>query len=155
MVVAGKDHECPLLYRLVEEFVQAHGRGVMKRLMVDRGFLDGAKIGRCKREWGIEVLIPVRRNMEIYQDVVVWLKPGVIFSALATSGLSLAADSGPSARADPEAGGGPAEDLGPQESPSPAPGPSGAFDPTGPVRVGCGQRIGDLFRLSHSPPRLN
>jgi hypothetical protein len=36
----------------------------------DRGFLDGAKIGRCKREWGIEVLIPVRRNMEIYLDVV-------------------------------------------------------------------------------------
>jgi hypothetical protein len=70
MVVAGKDHECPLLYRLVEGFVQAHGRGVMKRLIVDRGFLDGAKIGRCKKEWGIEVLIPVRRNMEIYLDVV-------------------------------------------------------------------------------------
>jgi hypothetical protein len=70
MVVAGQDHECPVLYRLVEEFVQAHGRGGMKRLIVDRGFLDGAQIGRCKREWGIEVLIPVRRNMEIYQDVV-------------------------------------------------------------------------------------
>ena len=69
-VVAGKDHECPLLYRLVEEFVQAQGRGVMKRLIVDRGFLDGAKIGRCKQEWGIQVLIPVRRNMEIYLDVV-------------------------------------------------------------------------------------
>ena len=70
MVVAGKDHECPLLYRLVEGFVQAQGRGVMKRLIVDRGFLDGAKIGRCKQEWGIQVLIPVRRNMEIYLDVV-------------------------------------------------------------------------------------
>jgi hypothetical protein len=70
VVVAGQDHENPLLYRLVEEFVQSHGRGVMKRLIVDRGFLDGAQIGRCKRDWGIEVLIPVRRNMEIYQDVV-------------------------------------------------------------------------------------
>jgi hypothetical protein len=70
MVVAGKDHECPLLYRMVEGFVQAQGRGVMKRLIVDRGFLDGAKIGRCKQEWGIQVLIPVRRNMEIYLDVV-------------------------------------------------------------------------------------
>ncbi len=69
-VVAGQDHECPLLYGLVEEFVQYHGRGLMKRLIVDRGFLDGAQIGRCKGEWGIEVLIPVRRNMEIYQDVV-------------------------------------------------------------------------------------
>ena len=70
MVVAGRDHECPLLYRLVEEFVQDHGRGLMKRLIVDRGFLDGAQIGRCKRELGINVLIPVRSNMEIYQDVV-------------------------------------------------------------------------------------
>jgi hypothetical protein len=70
VVTAGQDHECPLLYRLVEEFVESHGRGVMKRLIVDRGFLDGAQIGRCKREWGIEVLIPVRSNMEIYQDVV-------------------------------------------------------------------------------------
>jgi len=70
VVTAGQDHECPLLYRLVEKFVESHGRGVMKRLIVDRGFLDGVQIGRCKREWGIEVLIPVRSNMEIYQDVV-------------------------------------------------------------------------------------
>jgi hypothetical protein len=69
-VTAGQDHECPLLYRLVEEFVQAQGRGVMKRLILDRGFLDGAQIGRCKREFGIDVLIPVRHNMEIFQDVV-------------------------------------------------------------------------------------
>jgi len=69
-VTAGQDHECPLLYPLVEEFVQHHGRGVMKRLILDRGFLDGTQMGRCKQEWGIDVLIPVRRNMEIYQDVV-------------------------------------------------------------------------------------
>ncbi len=47
-----------------------HGRGVMKRLILDRGFLDGSQIGRCKGEFGIDVLIPVRHNMEIYQDVV-------------------------------------------------------------------------------------
>jgi hypothetical protein len=70
VVTAGQDHECPLLYRLVEEFVQYHGRGVMKRLILDRGFLDGAQIGRCKREFGIDVFIPVRHNMDIYQDVV-------------------------------------------------------------------------------------
>lgn len=70
VVTAGQDHECPLLYGLVEEFVQYHGRGLMKRLIVDRGFLDGAQIGRCKQEFGIEVLIPVRHNMEIFQDVV-------------------------------------------------------------------------------------
>jgi hypothetical protein len=76
VVTAGQDHECPLLYRLVEEFVQYHGRGVMKRLILDRGLLDGAQIGRCKREFSINVLIPVRHNMEIYQDVVGLTKAG-------------------------------------------------------------------------------
>ena len=69
-VTAGKEHESPILYRLVEEFVEHHGRGVLKRLILDRGFLDGPAIGRCKKQWGIDVLIPARRNMDIYQDVV-------------------------------------------------------------------------------------
>jgi len=70
VLTAGQNHECPLLYRLVEEFVQNHGRGMMKRLTLNRGFLDGAQMGRCKHEFGIDVLIPVRSNMEIYQDGV-------------------------------------------------------------------------------------
>jgi hypothetical protein len=69
-VTSGKDHENPILYRLVEQLVQFHGRGVIRRLIVDRGFLDGAQIGRCKQQWGIDVLIPARRNMDIYRDVV-------------------------------------------------------------------------------------
>ena len=70
VVTAGQDHEAPLLYRLVEAFVEHHGRGVMKRLILDRGFVDGVQIGRCKQEWGINILIPARQNMDIYQDVV-------------------------------------------------------------------------------------
>jgi hypothetical protein len=69
-VTAGHDHEAPLLYELVESFVQYHGRGVMKRLILDRGFLDGKKIGHCKRDLGLDVLIPARTNLDIYQDVV-------------------------------------------------------------------------------------
>jgi hypothetical protein len=69
-VTAGQDHEAPVLYRLVEGFVEHHGRGIMKRLILDRGFLDGGQIGRCKQEWGIDVLIPARKNMDIYQDVL-------------------------------------------------------------------------------------
>jgi hypothetical protein len=78
VVISGQDHECPRLYRLVEEFVRYHGRGVMKRLILDRGFLDGAQMGRCKQEWGIDVLIPVRQNMEIYQDVVGLAQGGLL-----------------------------------------------------------------------------
>lgn len=69
-VGSGKNHESPVLYRLVEEFVGFHGKGVMKKLILDRGFLDGPAIGRCKNEWGINVLIPARRSMDIYKDVV-------------------------------------------------------------------------------------
>jgi hypothetical protein len=69
-VTSGKEHECPILYRLVEQFVAAHGKGVMKRLILDRGFLDGPAIGRCKREWGIDVLIPAKSNMDVFVDVV-------------------------------------------------------------------------------------
>ena len=69
-VIPGSAHESPVLYELVDELVAAVGRGVMKRLIVDRGFLDGKGISKCKTEHGIDVLIPVRRNMDIHADAL-------------------------------------------------------------------------------------
>lgn len=69
-VVSGKSNECPVLYGLVKQLVEAVGKGVMKRLILDRGFLDGKAISLCKKEYGIDVLIPVRRNMDIYEDAM-------------------------------------------------------------------------------------
>jgi hypothetical protein len=69
-VVPGNNHECPILYGLVKQFVQTVGKGVMKRLILDRGFLDGEAISICKKEYGIDILIPIRRNMDIYEDAV-------------------------------------------------------------------------------------
>ena len=69
-VVSGKDHECPVLYGLVKQFVQTAGKGVMKRLILDRGFLDGEAISFCKKEYGMDILIPIRRNMDIYADAM-------------------------------------------------------------------------------------
>jgi hypothetical protein len=69
-VVAGNKHEGPILWGLVDGFVEAVGRGVMKRLILDRGFLDGEQIGRCKQEHGIDILIPLKKNMDIYEDVL-------------------------------------------------------------------------------------
>jgi hypothetical protein len=69
-VVAGNDHECPVLYALVEEFVRTVGKGVMKRLILDRGFLDGEAISQCKEQYGMDILIPIRRNMDIYADAM-------------------------------------------------------------------------------------
>ena len=69
-VVPGNDHECPILYELVKQFVETVGKGVMKRLILDRGFLDGEAISICKKEYGIDILIPIRRNMDIYEDAM-------------------------------------------------------------------------------------
>lgn len=67
-VVPGNAHEGPVLYELVEQFVQRVGQGVMKRLILDRGFIDGKNISRCKTEWGIDVLIPMKKKMDIWGD---------------------------------------------------------------------------------------
>jgi len=67
-VVPGNDHECPVLYQLVEQFVQQVGQGVIKLLILDRGFIDGKNISRCKQEWGIDVLLPMKKKMDIWED---------------------------------------------------------------------------------------
>jgi len=77
-VVSGKAHECPVLYQLVEGVVAAVGRGVMKRLIADRGFLDGEQIGRCKREHGIDILIPARKGMDIAEDALGLVRGGQV-----------------------------------------------------------------------------
>jgi len=69
-VLSGKDNECPVLYELVRQFVEAAGKGVMKRLILDRGFLDGGAISTCKRDYEIDILIPIRHNMDIYEDAM-------------------------------------------------------------------------------------
>ena len=69
-ILPGNAHESPVLYELVRQFVETMGKGVMKRLILDRGFLDGKSISNCKKDYSIDVLIPVRRNMDIYKDAM-------------------------------------------------------------------------------------
>lgn len=69
-VVSGKTSEVALLYEMVDDFVRAAGRGVMKLLILDRGFIDGEAIGRCKKKHRIDVLIPVRKSMDLFVDVM-------------------------------------------------------------------------------------
>lgn len=67
-VVAGNLHELPILYELVEQFARQVGLGVMKKLILDRGFIDGARIAYCKTILGVDVLIPLKKNMDIWKD---------------------------------------------------------------------------------------
>jgi hypothetical protein len=77
-VVSGEAHECPILYEMVDGFVDAVGQGVMKRLILDRGFIDGEQIARLKNSHKIDTLIPLRKNMDIYQDALGLLKGGMV-----------------------------------------------------------------------------
>jgi hypothetical protein len=69
-LVSGNTHECPVLYAMVEDFVKTMGRGVMKVLILDRGFIDGPSIGKCKKDYGVDVIMPLRKNMDLYKDAV-------------------------------------------------------------------------------------
>jgi len=73
-LVSGNKHESPVLYEMVGDFVKTMGRGIMKVLILDRGFIDGASIGKCKKDYGVDVIIPLRRNMDLYQDAVGWTR---------------------------------------------------------------------------------
>jgi len=69
-LLPGNAHECPVLYPLVDDVVATLGPGVIRRLLLDRGFLDGARIADCKQRHGIDVLIPLRQDMALYQDAL-------------------------------------------------------------------------------------
>lgn len=45
---------------------------------LDRGFIDGPSIGRRKREYHIDVLIPARTNIDVYHDAVGLAEAGVL-----------------------------------------------------------------------------
>ncbi|MDA3926808.1 MAG: transposase [Kiritimatiellae bacterium] len=69
-IVPGNAHECPVLWEMVDEFVSVMGKGVMKDLILDRGFLDGAAIAKAKAKYHIDVTIGVRRNMNVFEDAL-------------------------------------------------------------------------------------
>jgi Transposase DDE domain len=69
-VVSGRRHECPILYELVEEVVRAVHQGVIKVLIVDRGRIDGERMGHLKQKWAIDTIVPLRRNMDLYADAI-------------------------------------------------------------------------------------
>ena len=63
------ESEATALWPLLNTFLAAAGSGVMKVLLVDRGFINGAEIGRLKQEHGIDTVIPIRSDMNLQQDV--------------------------------------------------------------------------------------
>lgn len=69
-VVSGRRHECPILYELVEEVARAVQKGFIKILIVDRGLIDGERMGHLKKKWAIDTIVPLRTNMDLYADAL-------------------------------------------------------------------------------------
>jgi hypothetical protein len=63
------ESEATALWPLLDTFLAAVGSGVMKVLLVDRGFINGAEIGRLKQDHGIDTVIPIRSDMNLQDDV--------------------------------------------------------------------------------------
>jgi hypothetical protein len=60
--------EVQALLPLVGEFHEAVGPGVMKILVIDRGFIDGRSFSEIKRRYGVDIVVPLKAGMTITQD---------------------------------------------------------------------------------------
>lgn len=56
--------------KLVDGFVNKFGKGIIKWLIADRGFIDGKMISRFKKGYHIDTLIPLKSNMDIFIDAL-------------------------------------------------------------------------------------
>ena len=65
----GEDGDLTQGKQLLAAALEAFGRGVIRRLLVDRGFIDGAWISALKAA-GIDTVIGLRDDMDLYQDML-------------------------------------------------------------------------------------
>jgi hypothetical protein len=77
----GEDADLTQGKRLIAAATAAWGEGTIRRIIVDRGFIDGAWISALKAQ-EIDTIIGLRENMDLYQDMLglcqlddaVWIK---------------------------------------------------------------------------------
>lgn len=68
-VLREGESEATAFWPLLDEFLATVGPGVVKVLLLDRGFINGPQIGRLKQEHGIDTVIPIRSDMDLQADV--------------------------------------------------------------------------------------
>lgn len=65
----GNEDELVQAERMVPAFCKQFG-GIMKLLVVDRGYIDGDFMGKMKRDHHVDVLIPLRSSMTDAQEAI-------------------------------------------------------------------------------------
>ncbi len=66
---AGNGDELVQAEKLIPTFCKQFN-GVMKLLIMDRGYIGGDWIRKIKQDHGVDVLIPLRKNMDDYKDAI-------------------------------------------------------------------------------------
>lgn len=66
---AGNEDELIQAKRLIPAFCKAHP-GLIKELILDRGYINGEWISELKQDYHIDTLIPLRDSMGNYQDAI-------------------------------------------------------------------------------------
>ena len=62
------EHEITVSDELIDEIVDERGGGAIRLLLIDRGFLDGARIKKWRKK-GIHLIVPLKENMHILKDM--------------------------------------------------------------------------------------
>lgn len=68
-VVPLNNHEVKYVTELVGKAEKLLGKGTIKTLVMDRGFLDGKLLYNLKKKHSIETIVPLKKNMEILKDM--------------------------------------------------------------------------------------
>ena len=66
----GNQDELPQAMKLIDTFFRHNEPGSIKLLIVDRGYISGDFIKYVKGAYGVDVLIPLKKSMDQYQDAL-------------------------------------------------------------------------------------
>ncbi|MDP2664816.1 MAG: transposase, partial [bacterium] len=67
-VVPIQKHESQFTLTLVRQAIKNVGPGILRVLLIDRGFLDGQDLWVLKHDLGIDFVVPAKENMRVTAD---------------------------------------------------------------------------------------
>jgi len=69
-ITTAEKADCNYLKAMLEKGIENVGPGVIKIIAADRGFIDGEQMWQIKHNLDVDFVIPAKKNMDIWYDVV-------------------------------------------------------------------------------------
>jgi hypothetical protein len=66
-ITTANDADAPLLMAMVQQGLTNMGKGKIKVILADRGFIDGQQLYCLKYKMGIDFVIPAKKNMDVWK----------------------------------------------------------------------------------------